>query len=604
MTTPSNRPCIRSIAQVVDVVSVLCFAYIGLVAVGCRPRCGDGVKQCGESCDDGNQLDIDTCSNSCKLVGAFCGNGIVDDGEQCDDGNVTEAPCTSACLLFPPICGDMVVTPLDDPSTFGDETEECDDGNVDDNDVCTNMCKAAVCGDSSLYNSGAGTEQCDDGNSNDHDDCTSQCVAAMCGDGSLHNQGAGTEQCDDGNNNVLDSCPDGPLGTCNNAFCGDSFLYVGVEECDDVGVSATCDGDCTAVECGDTTINILAGEACDDGGTATGDGCDASCLLEIGEVCVSPGQCASGACTAGFCASPLWAGGDVQQNAVGGGSEHASCEIGDDCVSGACRGDRCLPVVAHIGTTDEVVQVRMDSTLVGSAVDLMVVWAERRDIRYNRYSSGSWAAETSMLALATGDCGVGIPVTPAVAFDKAKRAIAVWNSGDQMCSARYSAGVWRGFRTIANDEDSGLPVDFHRQATAVPHPVPTLGYGKVVGATVATYNVDAHVHAIAVYRTDDGTVVAHFDGRWGNSLVVAEVASASDQYSIDVNSSGEAIVGFSTGTELYAIRYDGSAWQSRELVGATMSDTLPGVTIDDAGVSYMAWQSTTSHISAVVLPPW
>jgi len=37
-----------------------------------------------------------------------------------------------------------------------------------------------------------------------------------------------------------------------------------IEDCDDVGESATCDEDCSFVECGDGTLNKSAGEVCDD----------------------------------------------------------------------------------------------------------------------------------------------------------------------------------------------------------------------------------------------------------------------------------------------------------------------------------------------------
>jgi cysteine-rich repeat protein len=47
-------------------------------------RCGNGVRDVGEECDDGNAIDHDGCSNRCRL--RECGNGIVDPGEECDLG--------------------------------------------------------------------------------------------------------------------------------------------------------------------------------------------------------------------------------------------------------------------------------------------------------------------------------------------------------------------------------------------------------------------------------------------------------------------------------------------------------------------------------------
>lgn len=51
-------------------------------ACSAPPRCGDGIVTQGEQCDDGNQLNTDTCLNSCKLPS--CGDGFVQATEECD----------------------------------------------------------------------------------------------------------------------------------------------------------------------------------------------------------------------------------------------------------------------------------------------------------------------------------------------------------------------------------------------------------------------------------------------------------------------------------------------------------------------------------------
>jgi cysteine-rich repeat protein len=65
------------------------------------PRCGDGIVDVGEQCDDGNQLSADGCSALCKLERApGCGNAYIDPGEQCDDGNQLSADgCSATCQL-------------------------------------------------------------------------------------------------------------------------------------------------------------------------------------------------------------------------------------------------------------------------------------------------------------------------------------------------------------------------------------------------------------------------------------------------------------------------------------------------------------------------
>ena len=75
------------------------------------PGCGNGVREPGEACDDGNRDDGDQCSANC-LSDEACGNGVVDafEGEQCDDGNNVDGDaCEGNCML--PLCGNGIVDP-------------------------------------------------------------------------------------------------------------------------------------------------------------------------------------------------------------------------------------------------------------------------------------------------------------------------------------------------------------------------------------------------------------------------------------------------------------------------------------------------------------
>jgi cysteine-rich repeat protein len=75
-------------------------------------RCGDGVLDSSEVCDDGNNASLDGCREDCRVIEqgyscppgggvcTRCGNGVVDtaNGEECDDGNTSSGDgCSSSC---------------------------------------------------------------------------------------------------------------------------------------------------------------------------------------------------------------------------------------------------------------------------------------------------------------------------------------------------------------------------------------------------------------------------------------------------------------------------------------------------------------------------
>ena len=76
-----------------------------------------------------------------------CGNHRLDSGETCDDGNdINDDACTNACQRA--ACGDGIVRMDLAEGTVG--FEACDDANDDDEDACTSGCAVAVCGDGIL----------------------------------------------------------------------------------------------------------------------------------------------------------------------------------------------------------------------------------------------------------------------------------------------------------------------------------------------------------------------------------------------------------------------------------------------------------------------
>ncbi len=204
-------------------------------------RCGDGVLDAGEQCDDGNNLMFDGCRADCTME--MCGDGILDSGEECDDGNLISGDgCQASCRN--PICGDL----------FLDPGEACDDGNADLGDGCRPDCSAELCGDGILD---AG-EECDDANQDDGDGCQSGCLDPFCGDG-ITDPG---EQCDDANELDTDGC----LKNCSVNECGDGFLYEGVEECDDgdLEIDDGCDAECRI----EPFLNVVTNGDFSDGGSA------------------------------------------------------------------------------------------------------------------------------------------------------------------------------------------------------------------------------------------------------------------------------------------------------------------------------------------------
>src|SRR3989344_1576702 len=104
-----------------------------------RYGCGNGVKEAKEECDDGNGIDTDSCSNTCvvqqpdvevqckedadcglgkcvsgQCIKTYCGDGQVQapnsygQTEQCDDGNTVDIDsCSNSCIAQQP---DLVVS--------------------------------------------------------------------------------------------------------------------------------------------------------------------------------------------------------------------------------------------------------------------------------------------------------------------------------------------------------------------------------------------------------------------------------------------------------------------------------------------------------------
>jgi len=265
------------------------------------PTCGNGSKEFGETCEDGNTDPGDGCDENCQDESlAWCGNGKIEWGEQCDEGDTNANDgCSPTCQFEGvAICGNDEI----------ENDEECDDGNTNNGDGCDENCDLEKgCGDF-VIDQDAG-EQCDPPNP---PDCSADCQLGyddpLCGDGYKHPD----EECDDGClwgmanvcEEVLDD-GDGCSWECKiEAVCGNGELE-GLEECDDGNTipGDGCDPNCFGEDppqgvcepspcCGDYQLN--EGEGCDDGNIDVGDGCDDQCQIEQAPACEPSPCCGDG----------------------------------------------------------------------------------------------------------------------------------------------------------------------------------------------------------------------------------------------------------------------------------------------------------------------
>lgn len=171
--TPFAAHSARTLIGLLPVCLIMAFFVIPPAQA--KGRCGDGVVQEGEQCDDGNRSNRDNCLNNCKRP--VCGNGVREGYELCDDGDHNSDTKPDACRTncTQASCGDGVA----------DSREECDG---DDR-------KYYICTDFAKYNGGrlGCTNEC----RFEYSECT------FCGDGVVNHE---SELCDDGNNENDDGC--------------------------------------------------------------------------------------------------------------------------------------------------------------------------------------------------------------------------------------------------------------------------------------------------------------------------------------------------------------------------------------------------------------
>jgi cysteine-rich repeat protein len=265
----------------------------------------------GEECDDGNSVDDDSCSNTCKLnlanctdpaICPTCGNHIQEAGEECDDGNTISGDgCSSHCKLDPcgdgirkPILTNLTVTYLGRSCNTGPkdiyltlngvevaraplpQTCDCEPGIATLSVPSTILAETGkgiqawvelhATGDvawaraSASFPGGGGMDILlvdAEGGSDAQNQNPNLCAAGsepLLGIGWSFDMGV-AEECDDGN-------------TVNDDACSNA-CKINLDKCADLGVCPVC---------GNGKLEI--GEQCDDGNNLPGDDCTASCQQE------------------------------------------------------------------------------------------------------------------------------------------------------------------------------------------------------------------------------------------------------------------------------------------------------------------------------------
>jgi cysteine-rich repeat protein len=226
--------------------------------------CGNGTRDLGEECDDGNRDDSDGCTNAC----AVCGDGALGPGEECDDGGLVSGDgCDANCTIT--ACGNAILT----------AGEECDDGNRVAGDCCSTACRFEA----------NGTSCADDGNECTNDVCNGagRCDhpdnQAPCSDGNLCD---GDDFCGGGTCSVHTGNPCASEPVCARTCVQTSSLQYACSV-DPAGTGCASDGlACTNDVCNGSGV-------CTHPMAANGAGC------EDGDRCTTGETCQSGVCRGG-----------------------------------------------------------------------------------------------------------------------------------------------------------------------------------------------------------------------------------------------------------------------------------------------------------------
>ena len=238
--------------------------------VDCVSFCGDGLVDAerGETCDDANGDDEDTCRNTCVLKG--CGDGTLDPSEACDDGNTApQDACSAACTFEPCASRSLRVTNLTGDWVYSD-------WRIKDRSGATVARGWDEVGGTPLIAPNGSLETVVQLRSGVYtfEPLTNTQVATWTDKRFALSDPDGVVRALGQSSSVFSlQCP---------AFCGDQVVQPELGEgCDDGNRTRDdgCGNTCRVEGCGDGIVQTTRGEACDDGNTADGDTCRGDCSL-------------------------------------------------------------------------------------------------------------------------------------------------------------------------------------------------------------------------------------------------------------------------------------------------------------------------------------
>lgn len=208
--------------------------------------------------------------------------------------------------------------------------------NIDDAFDDGNPCTQDLCDDGMPRATALVGTSCDSGFCDAEGDCV-ECLEQGDCDGELCVFG----QC------VPATCVDNALST------GETDIDCGGQDCPPCGVGDDCliHSDCQSLVCSITDPGTCQAPTCSDGvhnGNESDIDCGGGCTgCETGEMCGSPGDCASFVCAGLICSEPSCGDGVVngtESDVDCGGScsgcaTGKACNVASDCVSGVCSSD-------------------------------------------------------------------------------------------------------------------------------------------------------------------------------------------------------------------------------------------------------------------------